>query len=922
MLLLIFFLLPIVLAQNYTFETKYVEVPVDHFNFKTNTTFSLKYLVNDTFFKPNGTIFIYTGGELEVEVFAQNSGFLYEIAPQFDALIVFAEHRYYGESLPFGNESFASLKNLGYLNSRQALADYVYLINELQQNYTSDNAKKLPAVAFGGSYSGMLAAWLKMKYPNSVIGSLASSAPIWLFKDQTPCDTMYKIVTQDFETLGSEKCRSTIEKSWKVIRNYTSTDQGKSEIADLWNLCAPVNATNDIVDWLYGVYIILAEMNYPYPTNYVRPLPGNPIEEYCKVLDTLDSDKDLDLLKVLGDALQIYTNYTGTNKCNEISTALGEANDITWSFQECTELLTTSCSRDEDMFENYEYNFTAFSERCFETHGIRPRSLDLPILEYGDKDLSAANNIIFSNGLVDPCSGYGVLTNASDWLNTVAIVMEDAPHHMDLRASNENDPSSVKQARGMEIQYIQKWVDTESITNRVNMWLLILLSIPLVFAQNDTNATAYTFDTKYLEVPLDHFTFIEDTTYLSLKYLVNDTFFGPNGTILFYTGGETAIELYAQNSGFIFEIAPQLNALIVFAEHRYYGESLPFGNESFSSPENLGYLMTVRKKIPAVAFGGSYSGMLAAWLKMKYPNSVIGALASSAPIWSFKNQAPCNTVYKIVTEDFETLGSQKCRSTIEKSWGIIRNYTSTDAGKSDIANLWNFCDPAETSEITEWLSGIYIVLAEMNYPYPTNFITPLPANPIQKFCAALDTLKSDEDLDLLKALGSALQIYTNYTGTTKCNQAGLVLDQINSETAWAFQECTELIFPECSRDEDMFENHEFDFEAFSDICFERFGVRPRSEEVPLLKYGDKDLSTANNVIFTNGLLDPCSGNGVLTNTNVSLGLNTVVIVMSRAAHHMDIRASNENDPDWVKQTRVIEIHHIQEWVNNYYNDDQ
>lgn len=35
-------------------------------------------------------------------MFANNTGFMWENAKQFKAMVLFAEHRYYGESIPYG----------------------------------------------------------------------------------------------------------------------------------------------------------------------------------------------------------------------------------------------------------------------------------------------------------------------------------------------------------------------------------------------------------------------------------------------------------------------------------------------------------------------------------------------------------------------------------------------------------------------------------------------------------------------------------------------------------------------------------------------------------------------------------------------------------------------------------------------------
>jgi lysosomal Pro-X carboxypeptidase len=166
------------LGSTYSWDVGHFRAWVDNYNpnmASSTATYDMRYLYNNaSWCGPECPIFMYCGNEGFIELFAANSGFLWESAVPFGALVVFPEHRFYGESLPFGNASF-ELENLGLLTAEQAIADYAWFVTSLKANLSAPNA---PVVLFGGSYGGMLAAWMRIKFPTISAGAIASSAPV------------------------------------------------------------------------------------------------------------------------------------------------------------------------------------------------------------------------------------------------------------------------------------------------------------------------------------------------------------------------------------------------------------------------------------------------------------------------------------------------------------------------------------------------------------------------------------------------------------------------------------------------------------------------------------------------------------------------------------------------------------------------
>ncbi|PPD85676.1 hypothetical protein GOBAR_DD17368 [Gossypium barbadense] len=195
--------------------------------------------------------------------------------------------------MPFGSkeEAYRNATTLSYLTAEQALADFAVLITNLKKNLSAEGC---PVVLFGGSYGGMLAAWMRLKYPHIAIGALASSAPILQFEDIVPPETFYNIVSNSFKR-ESSSCFDTIKNSWNALTSEGQKEDGLKQLSKTFHLCQELTSVQGLSDWLDSAYSYLAMVNYPYPSNFLMPLPGHPIRESqsyfsnCSSMDVLFS---------------------------------------------------------------------------------------------------------------------------------------------------------------------------------------------------------------------------------------------------------------------------------------------------------------------------------------------------------------------------------------------------------------------------------------------------------------------------------------------------------------------------------------------------------------------------------------------------------------------------------------------------------
>ncbi|KIH49754.1 hypothetical protein ANCDUO_20170, partial [Ancylostoma duodenale] len=124
------------------------------------------------------------------------------------------------------------------------------------------------------------------------------------------------IVTRSFMNSGCN--HKAVEKGWRALQNLAKTDDGRSYLNELFHLeeksrLASQDDHKFLAAFIREVFESMAMVNYPYPTEFLAPLPGWPVKEACKFLKNVPQS-DEEAAKQLYEVTNLYYNHTGTTK--------------------------------------------------------------------------------------------------------------------------------------------------------------------------------------------------------------------------------------------------------------------------------------------------------------------------------------------------------------------------------------------------------------------------------------------------------------------------------------------------------------------------------------------------------------------------------------------------------------------------------
>ena len=295
---------------------RWVVQPLDHFDRLETRTWNQRYFANDAHWKTrrasddaggdetpsDGTssdaslVFLCVGGEgpafdpTVVTTGGPHCALAVEMAASRGALILALEHRFYGPSQPTGDLTVASLRHL---SSAQALADAARFVAHAAREFRVPRDARW--VAFGGSYPGMLASWLRLKYPHLVHAAVASSAPVQAAFAMPGYDRVVGESLAETDVGGSRACAHAVRAAFRALSDELRTREGRRRVEAQFHVCDTSSeesegSTGGPLDDATNRLEFLAALSEAFPAQSNDPACDAPACDISRVCDIMTGE--------------------------------------------------------------------------------------------------------------------------------------------------------------------------------------------------------------------------------------------------------------------------------------------------------------------------------------------------------------------------------------------------------------------------------------------------------------------------------------------------------------------------------------------------------------------------------------------------------------------------------------------------------
>lgn len=398
------------------------------------------------------------------------------------------------------------------------------------------------------------------------------------------------------------------------------------------------------------------------------------------------------------------------------------------------------------------------------------------------------------------------------------------------------------------------------------------------------------------------------------RYFIDESFGSKaNSPVFFYICGEWTCSPQDLN-GAIRAHAKKHHARLIALEHRYYGKSLP--GKTLSTAD-LKYLTTdnalndlahFQKTISAknkwkgtwIAFGGSYPGSLSAYYRLKYPELVAGAIASSAPVMAKEDFFEYDAHIDAVT-------GQECAERMRQVTKEIEDaYYQNPKRFAEIKALFL------AQEVKHPIDFMYLVAdigaGAIQYGRKEPFCKLLAQSPLEGY--ATMARQTYDALGVSAVEMTAQGIMSESPDDYKKSGAGM--------RQWYYQSCTEYGYwqnanPDASH---ATRSSLINLDYHHEICKRVFGLTDyaQTQSINEALYWPLMNDSTSKIHFTNGSQDPWSRLSIAERNGNAVNPKLNYTLIENKAHCDDLRAPKSTDSDALIAARKTTDDLITRWL--------